>query len=355
MQDVKSLSEFMSNAILLTGAAGYIGSHTALALLANGFSVLGVDNYCNSSALVYERLKKLADAHTPGSSARLTHAALDVRDEAALGKLLDAHPVDACIHFAALKAVGESTQEPLEYMHNNLGGLLSVLNVMQAKGVGKMVFSSSATVYGDPEFVPLTEAARLQAVSPYGVTKLMGEQMLAELAKLGEPWRIASLRYFNPVGAHESGEIGEHPQGTPNNLMPYITQTATGQRKQLTIYGNNYATPDGTGVRDYIHVLDLAQGHVAALERLLSAPGSFTVNLGTGQGTSVKELVDTFERVNGVKVPHVFGPRRPGDVAQCYADASLAKTLLGWEATRSVEDMCRDAWRWQSKYPRGFE
>jgi UDP-glucose 4-epimerase len=360
----------MSNCILLTGAAGYIGSHTALALLAHGFSVLGVDNHCNSSALVYERLKKLADAHTPGSSARLVHAALDVRNEVALGKLLDAHPVDACIHFAALKAVGESTQKPLEYMHNNLGGLLSVLNVMQAKGVGTMVFSSSATVYGDPEFVPLTEGSRLQAVSPYGVTKLMGEQMLAELAKLGDVgdgataapetsagprWRIATLRYFNPVGAHESGEIGEHPQGTPNNLMPYITQTATGQREQLTIYGNDYATPDGTGVRDYIHVLDLAQGHVAALERLLSTPGSFTVNLGTGQGTSVKALVETFERVNGVKVPHAFGPRRPGDVAECYADASLAKTLLGWQATRTVEDMCRDAWRWQSKYPRGFE
>ncbi len=341
--------------ILLTGAAGYIGSHTTLALLAQGFSVLGVDNHCNSSAQVYQRVKKLADARTPRASGRLTHAALDVRDEAALTALLEAHPVDACIHFAALKAVGESTQKPLEYLHNNMGGLLSVLNVLQAKGVGKMVFSSSATVYGDPEFVPLTEAARLQAVSPYGVTKLMGEQVLAELAKLGEPWRIGTLRYFNPVGAHESGEIGEHPQGTPNNLMPYITQTATGQRKQLTIYGNDYATPDGTGVRDYIHVLDLAQGHVAAVQRLLAQPGSFTVNLGTGQGTSVKALVDAFERVNNVRVPHAVGPRRPGDVAACYADASLAKTVLGWQATRTIDDMCRDAWRWQSQYPRGFE
>jgi UDP-glucose 4-epimerase len=362
-----------SHLVALTGAAGYIGSHTTLALLAHGYSVLAVDNHCNSSPQVYERLKKLADAHTAGSSARLTHATLDVRDEAALGKLLDAHPVDACIHFAALKAVGESTQMPLEYLHNNMGGLLSVLNVLKAKGVGKLVFSSSATVYGDPEFVPLTEAARLQAVSPYGLTKLMGEQVLDELVKLGHAapatgagsgtdgsgssafWRIGTLRYFNPVGAHESGEIGEHPQGTPNNLMPYITQTATGQRKQLTIYGNDYATVDGTGVRDYIHVQDLAEGHVAAVRRLLAAPGSFTVNLGTGRGTSVKELVDTFERVNGVKVPHVVGARRPGDVAECYADASLAKTVLDWEAKRTVEDMCRDAWRWQSKYPRGFE
>jgi UDP-glucose 4-epimerase len=363
-----------SHLVALTGSAGYIGSHTTLALLAQGYSVLGVDNHCNSSTQVYDRLKKLADAHTPGSSARLMHVALDVRDEVALGKLLDAHPVDACIHFAALKAVGESTQMPLEYLHNNMGGLLSVLNVLKAKGVGKLVFSSSATVYGDPEFVPLTEAARLQAVSPYGLTKLMGEQVLDELVKLGRNaalstgagssdddgaaeafWRIGTLRYFNPVGAHESGEIGEHPQGTPNNLMPYITQTATGQRKQLTIYGNDYATVDGTGVRDYIHVQDLAEGHVAAVRRLLSAPGSFTVNLGTGRGTSVQELVDTFERVNGVKVPHVVGARRLGDVAECYADASLAKTVLGWEAKRTVEDMCRDAWRWQSKYPRGFE
>ena len=369
--------EFMK--ILLTGAAGYIGSHTTLALLAQGYSVLGVDNHCNSSAEVYTRVNRLADLHSPGSSSRLVHAALDVRDEAALGALLDAHPVDACIHFAALKAVGESTAQPLAYLHNNMGGLLAVLNVLQAQGVGKLVFSSSATVYGDPEFVPLTEAARLQAVSPYGLTKLMGEQVLAELAKLSDTqahaqtnatntpnatntagqaahvdWRIATLRYFNPVGAHESGDIGEHPQGTPNNLMPYITQTATGQRKQLTIHGNDYATPDGTGVRDYIHVLDLADGHVAALRRLLDVPGSFTVNLGTGRGTSVQELVDTFERVNSVKVPHVVGPRRPGDVAECYADASLAKKLLGWQAKRGVDDMCRDAWRWQSQYPRGF-
>jgi UDP-glucose 4-epimerase len=369
----------MLPSILLTGAAGYIGSHTALALMAQGYSVVGVDNHSNSSARVVDRVRRLADVQLPGSSSRLVHVALDVRDEGALGALLDAHPVNACIHFAALKAVGESTAQPLAYLHNNMGGLLAVLNVLQARGVDSFVFSSSATVYGDPECVPLSESARLQAVSPYGVTKLMGEQVLAELTKLSDAqaqahtqagatsanattgqsaridWRIATLRYFNPVGAHESGEIGEHPQGAPNNLMPYITQTATGQRPQLTIHGNDYATPDGTGVRDYIHVLDIADGHVAALRRLLDVPGSFTVNLGTGRGTSVQELIDTFERVNGVRVPHVVGPRRPGDVAQCYADASLAKQLLGWQATRTLDDMCRDAWRWQSQYPRGFE
>jgi UDP-glucose 4-epimerase len=356
-----------SSTILLTGSAGYIGSHTVLALLANGYSVLGVDNHCNSSPVVYERIKKLAEQHTPGSALRFTHALLDVRDEAALSALLDQHKVDACIHFAAWKAVGESALMPLEYLHNNMGGLLSVLNVLKAKGVGTLVFSSSATVYGEPEFVPLTEAARLQAVSPYGLTKLMGEQVLDELVKLENTnsksggaahtafWRIATLRYFNPVGAHESGEIGEHPQGVPNNLMPYVTQTATGQRKQLTIFGGDYDTPDGTAVRDYIHVLDLAQGHVAAVQKLLAAPGSFTVNLGTGRGTSVKELVETFERVNKVPVPHVVGARRVGDVAQCYADAKRARTVLGWTATRSIDDMCRDAWRWQSKYPKGFE
>ncbi len=336
--------------ILVTGAAGYIGSHTTLALLEAGYAVVGVDNHCNSSGVVYERVKKLAGNH----ASRLVHAQLDVRDEAALSAWLGKNPVDACIHFAALKAVGESTEIPLDYLHNNMGGLLSVLKVLQQHQVGKIVFSSSATVYGEPEFVPLTEAARLQAVSPYGLTKLMGEQVLAELVKLGEPWRIATLRYFNPVGAHQSGEIGEHPAGIPNNLMPYVTQTATGKRAQLTIHGADYDTPDGTCLRDYIHVLDLAAGHVAAVQKLLTDQGSFTVNLGTGCGTSVKELVETFERVNGVKVPHVYGPRRSGDVAQCYANAQKAFDVLGWRAERTVEAMCRDAWRWQSKYPNGF-
>ena len=344
--------------ILITGAAGYIGSHTTLALLARGYSVLGVDNYCNSSPEVFSRVKKLADARTPGASARFAHVNLDVRDGGTLQTLLEAqlaaHPLVACIHFAALKAVGESAAMPLAYLHNNMVGLLSVLGALDACKVGKFVFSSSATVYGEPEFVPLTESARLQPVSPYALTKRMGEQALAELARLGEPWRIATLRYFNPVGAHESGEIGEHPQGTPNNLMPYVTQTATGQREQLTIFGGDYDTPDGTPIRDYIHVLDLAAGHVAAVDKLLATPGSFTVNLGTGRGTSVRQLIDTFERVNGVKVPHVVGPRRRGDVAQYYADSTLAHALLGWRASRSLEDMCRDAWRWQRQCPSGF-
>lgn len=340
--------------ILVTGAAGYIGSHATLALLARGYSVLGVDNHCNGSPEVFSRIKKLADICTPGTSARFACVRLDVRDGATLQALLAARPVVACIHFAALKAVGESTAMPLAYLHNNMVGLLSVLNALDACKVRKVVFSSSATVYGEPEFVPVTESARLQTVSPYALTKLMGEQALAELARLGEPWRIATLRYFNPVGAHESGEIGEHPQGVPNNLMPYVTQTATGQRRLLTIFGGDYDTPDGTAVRDYIHVMDLAAGHVAAVDKLLAVPGSFTVNLGTGRGTSVQQLVDAFERVNGIKVPYAVGPRRAGDVAQYYADSTLAHTLLGWRASRSLDDMCRDAWRWQCQYPRGF-
>lgn len=336
--------------ILVTGSAGYIGSHTTLALLEAGYSVVGVDNHCNSSPVVYERVKALAGSH----ASRFVHTVLDVRDEAALSAWVAKNPVDACIHFAALKAVGESTEIPLDYLRNNMGGLLSVLKVLETHKVGAVVFSSSATVYGEPEFVPLTEAARLQAVSPYGLTKLMGEQVLFELVKLGEPWRIATLRYFNPVGAHQSGQIGEHPSGIPNNLMPYVTQTATGKRSQLTVHGSDYDTPDGTCLRDYIHVLDLAAGHVAAVKKLLGEPGSFTVNLGTGHGTSVKELLETFERVNAVKVPHIYGPRRAGDVARCYADAAKALEVLGWRAQYGVEDMCRDAWRWQSQYPNGF-
>ncbi len=337
----------MSYSVLLTGAAGYIGSHTALALLNQGYKVICIDNYCNSSPEIYERIYKLAHAQSSVSVDNLVHAKLDIRDEIALSIFLDNYKIDACIHFAALKAVGESTLMPIEYLHNNMGGLLCLLNVLKNKKINKFVFSSSATVYGEPETVPLNEHARLKVVSPYGLTKLMGEQVLAELIKLGEPWRIGILRYFNPVGAHPSGEIGENPHGIPNNLMPYITQTAAGLRKQLTIFGNDYSTADGTGVRDYIHVEDLAQGHIAALKRILEVPSSFTVNLGTGHGTSVKELVETFEKINAVKVPRTFGSRRTGDVAECYADVSLAKEVLNWQSKRTVEDMCRDAWRWQ--------
>jgi UDP-glucose 4-epimerase len=348
----------MNKCVFVTGSAGYIGSHTVLALLEQGYSVVGVDNYCNSTVAVHKRINKLAGAN----SARFVHAELDVRNEAALSKLMENHKIDACIHFAALKAIDQSTQMPLEYLHNNIVGLLSVLKVLQGHHVRKLVFSSSATVYGVPEFVPLLESARLQAVSPYGLTKLMGEQILNQLIARHDQhdithntfWSIATLRYFNPVGAHPSGEIGEHPQGVPSNLMPYVTQTATGQRQQLTIFGGDYDTPDGTAVRDYIHVMDLAQGHAAAIEKLLITPQSFTLNLGTGHGTSVKELIETFQRVNNVSVPHVVGSRRDGDVAKCYADASMAFELLGWRASLGIEDMCRDAWRWQSQNPHGY-
>jgi UDP-glucose 4-epimerase len=339
-------------AILLTGSAGYIGSHTALALLAHGYAVIGVDNFSNSSAQVNDRINRLAEQHQPGSSARFSFAQLDVADQTGMLALLSQHTVEACIHFAAFKSVAESEQRPLAYLQNNVGGLLALLGVLQAQRICKFVFSSSASVYGNPASVPIKETAPLQPVSTYGQTKLMGEQVLNTLAAHNKTtddidWRIANLRYFNPVGAHPSGELGEQPQNIPNNLMPYITQTAAGWREQLTIFGNDYPTPDGTGVRDYIHVQDLAHGHVAALNRLLTHEGSFTVNLGTGQGTSVKKLLRTFETINALKVPHITGARRTGDTAICYADTTLAKSLLGWESKYTLEDMCRDAWRWQ--------
>lgn len=333
--------------VLVTGAAGYIGSHTVLALLVEGLDVLAVDNHSNSSPAVYARLQRLA-----GRS--FVHHTLDVRDEPALAACLAAHPVQACVHFAAHKAVGESMQQPLAYLHNNLGGLLSLLKVLAAQRVHTLVFSSSATVYGEPDAVPVPESAPLRPMSVYGHTKLLGEQVLHQLALSPEGWRTGVLRYFNPVGAHPSGEVGEAPQGVPNNLMPLLAQVAAGQRPLLQLYGHDYPTPDGTCVRDYIHIQDLAAGHVAALRHLLSGGASFTANLGTGQGTSVRELVDTFARVNGVAVPHTVAPRRPGDVACYYADPSLAHRLLGWRATRTLADMCRDAWRWQCQHPHGY-
>lgn len=348
----------MNKCVFVTGSAGYIGSHTVLALLEHGYSVVGIDNYCNSAVEVHKRISKLAGA----LATKFVHAELDVRNETTLSTLLEKHKIDACIHLAALKSIGQSTQEPLAYLHNNVVGLLSVLKVLQSHQVGKLVFSSSATVYGVPESVPLLESARLQAISPYGLSKLMGEQILNQLVAQHNQcntthtpfWRIATLRYFNPVGAHQSGEIGDHPQGVPSNLMPYLSQTASGQRKQLTIFGGDYDTPDGTAIRDYIHVMDLAQGHVAAIEKLFSTPQSFALNLGTGRGTSVKELIETFQRVNNVHVPHIVGPRRSGDVSECYADASLAFEMLGWKAALGIEDMCRDSWRWQNRNPYGY-
>jgi len=334
--------------ILLTGATGYIASHTWLALQAAGFDVVGVDNFANSSRIVLDRLAELG-GHTP------VFVEADVCERSAMEAVFRRHRVDAVVHFAAHKAVGESAQKPLEYYRNNLGGLINVAQVMQDHGCKRLVFSSSATVYGQPERLPITEDAALSATNPYGTTKLLGEELLRELARCDAAWQIAFLRYFNPVGAHPSGRIGEDPRGVPNNLMPYVAQVAVGQREFLQVFGDDYDTPDGTGVRDYIHVMDLADGHVAALDYLLKQQKSLTVNLGTGRGYSVLDVVQAFERASGRPVPHRVMPRRAGDVAACYADPSLARELLGWTATRDIDAMCADAWRWQSGNPRGFE
>jgi len=333
--------------ILVTGGAGYIGSHTVVELLNAGHHVLIVDNLCNSSIAVLERIHKLANPHF-----RFVQA--DVRDGAALDRLFAEQPIDGVIHFAGLKAVGESVSQPVRYFDNNVGSTLALLQAMDRAGVRRIVFSSSATVYGDPQQVPITEDSPLQVTNPYGRTKLMCEDILRDLQVSDPRWQVAILRYFNPVGAHISGTIGEHPSGIPNNLMPYITQVAVGQREFLSIFGRDYPTPDGTGVRDYIHVVDLAQGHLAALNYLQERQTSITVNLGTGRGVSVQELADTFARVTGVPVPYRFVDRRPGDVAACYADTTLAREALGWQAQLGVERMCQDAWRWQSQNPKGY-
>jgi len=333
--------------ILLTGGAGYIGSHTWLALLAAGYKVVGIDDFSNSSPLVLERLAQLS-GQTP------VFEQIDVCDAAAMESLFKRHSIDAAVHFAAYKSVGESTQKPLAYYANNLGGLLTLSQTMARHGKQALVFSSSATVYGSPERLPITEDSALSTTNPYGATKLMGENILRDTALADPRWAIALLRYFNPVGAHESGLIGEDPRGTPNNLMPYVTQVAVGKRAKLQVFGNDYDTPDGTGVRDYIHVLDLAEGHVAALRYLLDKRQSITVNLGTGQGYSVLELVKAFERASGRPVPYDIVARRPGDIAACYADPALARELLGWQATRDLDAMCADSWRWQSQNPQGF-
>ena len=338
----------MKETVLLTGASGYIASHTWLALLEAGFEVVGVDDFSNSSPAVLERLHSLS-----GRSPVFERA--NVCDAAAMAALFQRHRIDACVHFAALKAVGESTEMPLAYYANNIGGLLTVCQAMQQHGVKRFVFSSSATVYGQPEQLPITEDAPLSATNPYGQTKLMGEQILRDLGAADPAWQTAALRYFNPVGAHASGLIGEDPRGTPNNLMPYVAQVAVGRRERLAVYGNDYPTPDGTGVRDYIHVVDLAQGHVAALRRLLDHAGSFTVNLGTGQGHSVLEVVAAYAAASGRELPYAVVPRRAGDVAAVYADPTRAQALLGWRAELDLARMCADSWRWQSLNPRGFE
>jgi len=333
--------------ILLTGATGYIGSHTWLALQAAGFAVVGVDDFSNSSPEVLNRLHELS-----GTSPVFERA--NVADAAAMAGVFERHRIDAVVHFAAFKAVGESAAQPLAYYGNNLGGLVNTCQVMRANGCRRIVFSSSATVYGEPPSLPIREDFALSATSPYGQTKLMGETILRDLGAADTAWQTACLRYFNPVGAHESGRIGEDPRGTPNNLMPYVAQVAVGRRPRLSVFGNDYNTPDGTGVRDYIHVSDLAEGHVAALRRLLDTPGSLTVNLGTGRGNSVLELVAAYAVASGREIPYDIVPRRAGDIAACYADPALAQQLLGWRARHDLARMCADSWRWQTHNPQGF-
>ena len=338
----------MRKTVLLTGATGYIASHTWLALWSAGYDVVGVDDFSNSSPEVLNRLQRLG-GRTP------VFERVDVCDSAAMQSLFKRHPIQAVVHFAAFKAVGESTTKPLAYYRNNVGGLISVIEAMNTSDCKTFVFSSSATVYGAPEQLPIPESAALSTTSPYGATKLIGENILTDLLRADPSWRISLLRYFNPVGAHESGLIGEDPRGIPNNLMPYVTQVAVGKRDRLQVFGNDYDTIDGTGVRDYIHVSDLAEGHVAALHHLTDSSGrSFTANLGTGRGHSVLELVRAFERASGRPIPYDIVARRPGDVAACYADASRARELLSWQATRGIDEMCADSWRWQQSNPNGY-
>lgn len=327
--------------ILVTGGAGYIGSHACVALLGAGHDVVVVDNLCNSKFAVLARIEAIA-GHA------FAFAQVDLRDQAGLAAVFALHDIDAVLHFAGLKAVGESVVEPQRYYDNNVCGSLTLFRVMAKYGVKKLVFSSSATVYGDPASVPILENFPLQATNPYGQSKLMVEQVLRDLAQADPEWQIALLRYFNPVGAHESGLIGEDPNGIPNNLVPYIAQVAAGQRAILSVYGDDYPTPDGTGMRDYIHVVDLAVGHVRTLDALTVRHGVLAYNLGTGRGNSVLEMVRAFEKACGRPVPYKIVERRPGDIAVCYADATLAERELGWKAERNIEQMCADAWRWQS-------
>ncbi len=335
--------------ILVTGGAGYIGSHTVVELYNAGYEAVIVDNLSNSSRESLKRIEELT-----GRQIKFYEA--DIRDRQAMDRIFEENKIDSVIHFAGLKAVGESTVKPIEYYDNNIGGTLTLVQSMRDHGVKNIVFSSSATVYGDPAFVPITEECpKGVCTNPYGWTKSMLEQILTDMQKADKEWNVILLRYFNPIGAHKSGRIGENPNGIPNNLMPYITQVAIGKLDHLNVFGNDYKTHDGTGVRDYIHVVDLALGHVKAIKKLEDNPGTRVYNLGTGTGYSVLDLVNAFEKVTGVKVPYVITARRPGDIDACYADATRAKNELGWEAQYGIEDMCRDAWNWQSKNPNGFE
>ena len=333
--------------ILVTGGAGYIGSHTCVELLGAGMDVTVFDNFCNSSPEALRRVERIAGRP-------LTLVRGDIRDRAALSAALRASGAQAVIHFAGLKAVGESVAKPVEYYDNNVVGTLRLIESMRECDIRTLVFSSSATVYGDPQRLPLTEDHPLSATNPYGRSKLMIEDILRDLHRSDATWRLGLLRYFNPAGAHESGLIGEDPMGIPNNLMPFVAQVAAGRREFLSVWGDDYPTVDGTGVRDYIHVVDLARGHVKALERLCANDGCFTVNLGTGTGYSVLGMVRAFEKASGRPIPYRVAARRPGDIAACFADPTLAHEILGWRAERGLEAMCADGWRWQSGNPQGF-
>lgn len=334
--------------ILVTGGAGYIGSHTCVELLQAGHEVIVVDNLSNSKEEALRRVQELTGRD-------LSFHQVDLLDHDGLSRVFEGSPVDGVIHFAGLKAVGESVSVPLRYYHNNLTGTFVLCEVMAAHNVKRLIFSSSATVYGDPQTVPITEDSPLSATNPYARTKLMIEEVLGDLHASDREWNVVLLRYFNPVGAHPSGRIGEDPNGIPNNLMPYVSQVAVGKLPQLSVFGDDYPTPDGTGVRDYIHVVDLAQGHVSALAKLQEAPALRVYNLGTGRGYSVLEMIAAFEEATGREVPHRIVARRPGDVATCYADPSRAQHELRWSANRGIRQMCADAWRWQSANPRGYE
>ncbi|CCZ40662.1 uDP-glucose 4-epimerase [Clostridium sp. CAG:122] len=334
--------------ILVTGGAGFIASHTNVELLNAGYDVVVVDNLVNSSRESVARVEEL-------TGKKISFYEEDLLNEKAIDAIFEKENIDSVIHFAALKAVGESCQIPLRYFDNNLTGTLNLLKVMEKHGVKSIVFSSSATVYGKPESVPIREDFPLSVSNPYGRTKLIIEDMLRDIYKSDNEWDIALLRYFNPIGAHESGMIGENPHGIPNNLLPYVAKVAAGQLECVNVFGDDYDTPDGTGVRDYIHVVDLATGHIKALEKLVTHPGLVTYNLGTGVGYSVLDIIKNFEKACGKEIPYKITPRRPGDIDMCYADPTKAKEELGWEATRSIDKMCEDAWRWQTKNPNGYE
>ena len=334
--------------ILVTGGTGFIGSHTCIELINSGYDVIIADNLYNSKALVVDRIETIS-----GTRPKFYEA--DVCDRDAMNAIFDAEKIDAVIHFAGYKAVGESTQKPIEYYQNNLGSTLVLCDVMRNHGCKKIVFSSSATVYGDPAFIPITEECPLgETTNPYGETKAMQERILTDLWKSDNEWQVMLLRYFNPIGAHVSGLIGEDPKGIPNNLLPYVAQVASGKREVVHVFGNDYDTPDGTGVRDYIHVVDLAKGHVSAIKGMETLPGVQIFNLGTGNGYSVLDIIKAFSKACGHDIPYVIDPRRPGDVATCYSDPTKAREVLGWVAENTIEDMCRDAWNWQSKNPDGY-